>query len=385
MRVTWRGGTANVEREDTGPTMAVPAAPTLCSERFGSGPPRLYVGVAGGRLVGQHEDTGRMSSSLSSTLSSVFLPQGYPDSVSADYLPYQLWDTVQAFASTITGALATQAVLKGVGVGDGSASVAAASLTWMLKDGTGMIGRILFAWMKGTHLDRDAKQWRLFADLLNDIAIFIEIVAPFFPAIFTLVVCISCIFKAVVGVSGGATRAALTSHQARRDNMADVSAKDGSQETLVNLAGLCTGLLLTPLAADSTLLTYLLFFLFTSLHLYANVRAVRSVVMETVNRGRLRILLEDFLREGTVPSPPSVNSREPLLPVLWERERLILGAPLHRVVGSTYELKKATENNTKNYLLGVHKKKGEVCVSLREGDREASMCYKLRSMRNYCS
>lgn len=184
-----------------------------------------------------------------------------------------------------------------------------------------------------THLDCDAKQWRLFADLLNDIAIFIEIVAPFFPAIFTLVVCISCIFKAVVGVSGGATRAALTSHQARRDNMADVSAKDGSQETLVNLAGLCTGLLLTPLAANSTLLTYLLFFLFTSLHLYANVRAVRSVVMETVNRGRLRILLEDFLREGTVPSPPSVNAREPLLPVLWEREKLILGAPLHRVVG----------------------------------------------------
>ncbi|XP_032872650.1 RUS family member 1 [Amblyraja radiata] len=89
--------------------------------------------------------------------------------------------------------------------------------------------------------------------------------------------------------------------------------------------------------------------------------------METVNRGRLRILLEDFLREGAVPSPPSVNAREPLLPVLWERERLILGAPLHRVVGSTYELKKATENNTKNYLLGIHKKKGEVCVSLREG------------------
>jgi len=33
----------------------------------------------------------------------------------------------------------------------------------------------------------------------------------------------------VVGVAGGATRAALTQHQARRNNMADVSAKDGSQ------------------------------------------------------------------------------------------------------------------------------------------------------------
>ena len=38
-----------------------------------------------------------------------------------------------------------------------------------------------------------------------------------------------CVWKAVVGVAGGATRAALTQHQARRNNMADVSAKDGSQ------------------------------------------------------------------------------------------------------------------------------------------------------------
>jgi len=38
--------------------------------------------------------------------------------------------------------------------------------------------------------------------------------------------------QAVVGVAGGATRAALTQHQARRNNMADVSAKDGSQVRL---------------------------------------------------------------------------------------------------------------------------------------------------------
>ena len=45
--------------------------------------------------------------------------------------------------------LATQAVLKGYGVGDETATVTAASITWMLKDGAGMIGRILFAWWKG--------------------------------------------------------------------------------------------------------------------------------------------------------------------------------------------------------------------------------------------
>lgn len=49
-----------------------------------------------------------------------------------------------------------------------------------------------------------------------------------------------CLLQSLVGVAGGATRAALTVHQARRDNMADISAKDGSQvlyfhETIVNI------------------------------------------------------------------------------------------------------------------------------------------------------
>lgn len=35
----------------------------------------------------------------------LFLPQGYPDSVSEDYIRYQLWDTIQAFCSTINGNL----------------------------------------------------------------------------------------------------------------------------------------------------------------------------------------------------------------------------------------------------------------------------------------
>lgn len=39
----------------------------------------------------------------------------------------------------------------------------------------------------------------------------------------------ACLLQSIVGVAGGATRAALTVHQARRDNMADISAKDGSQ------------------------------------------------------------------------------------------------------------------------------------------------------------
>ncbi len=49
-----------------------------------------------------------LKSRLLTFLKNAFLPEGYPESVSDDYLTYQIWDTVQAFASSISGSLATQ-------------------------------------------------------------------------------------------------------------------------------------------------------------------------------------------------------------------------------------------------------------------------------------
>jgi hypothetical protein len=43
------------------------------------------------------------------------------------------------------------------------------------------------------------------------------------------------------GVSAGATKASLTAHFALDSNMADVQAKEGSQETAVTLLGLLAG------------------------------------------------------------------------------------------------------------------------------------------------
>lgn len=339
----------------------------LCTESYGSRNAQRYWSLPNGRLnciPDRKEDWKRHS--LSDIFMSVFLPQGYPDSVSPDYLAYQIWDTVQAFASSITGTLATQAVLKGVGVGDETSTVTAATITWILKDGTGMLGRILFAWSKGSKLDCDAKQWRLFADVLNDTAILMEIMAPAFPACFTLIVCTSGFFKCIVGVAGGATRAALTMHQARRDNMADVSAKDGSQETLVNLAGLLFSLLLIPLVADNLRLTYTLYCFFTVLHLYANYRAVRAICMETFNRARLRLVLCHFLQSGKILEPAVANLREPLLLGFQKKLGMTLGAPLHTVVSNVADFQKALEGNSANYLIFFNRAAETVSVLLHQ-------------------
>nr|XP_019949970.1 PREDICTED: RUS1 family protein C16orf58 homolog [Paralichthys olivaceus] len=348
----------------------------LATERYGSAGSWRY-SVKDGAVERRREGSEGASrtNSIVGVFKSVFLPQGYPESVSDDYLQYQFWDTVQAFSSSLSGTLATQASLKGVGVGDQEATVAAATVTWLLRDGTGMLGRILFAWQKGSKLDSEAKKWRLFADVLNDTAMFMEILAPYFPACFISIVCIAGIFKSIVGVAGGATRAALTVHQARRDNMADISAKDGSQETLVNLAGLLISLMLIPLVTNNPILTLSLFFLFTILHLFANYKAVRSVVMETFNEARLSIVWQQYLKDKRVLSPQEANQRETVFFEFRKTVPIRLGVRLQEIVQSPEDLQMALWKKNMPYLLGV--RNGCVCVCLGP---EASVHDEIRAM-----
>lgn len=67
-----------------------------------------------------------------------------------------------------------------------------------------------------TDLDGQCKKWRLFADILNDLAMGIELLLPYFSSYSLVILCISTAMKSIVGVAGGATRAALTQHQVRR-------------------------------------------------------------------------------------------------------------------------------------------------------------------------
>lgn len=94
-------------------------------------------------------------------------------------------------------------MLKGLGVGNEHINAYSATVTWILKEGAGHIGRILFSWWKGAQLDLDSKKWRLRADFLNDLAMFIEIYAlPKYPQYSTQILCCTTLLKAIVGVAG---------------------------------------------------------------------------------------------------------------------------------------------------------------------------------------
>uniref|UniRef100_A0A1A9ZNP2 Protein root UVB sensitive/RUS domain-containing protein n=1 Tax=Glossina pallidipes TaxID=7398 RepID=A0A1A9ZNP2_GLOPL len=71
--------------------------------------------------------------------------------------------------------LCTHVVPKGLGLGNKNINTYSATVTWILKEASSHLGRILFSWWKGAYLDVESKKWRLRADFLTDCAIGIEI------------------------------------------------------------------------------------------------------------------------------------------------------------------------------------------------------------------
>ncbi|EYE99468.1 RUS1 family protein [Aspergillus ruber CBS 135680] len=235
---------------------------------------------------------------LMSFLGDVFLPAGYPHSVTDDYLPYQIFDSLQAFSSSIAGLLASRAVLQGVGVGNPTATPTAALLLHTIQDTTSRLATIAFAYRIGTALEPECKRYRFAADVFNDLGMVLNCLSPMVPAGIARVGVLSAagVLTALCGVAGGSSKATLGAHFVRggRGSLGDVNAKDSSQETIISLIGMLTGsLMINHITTPIT--TWLTLLLLLTLHLSLNYLAVRSVQMTTLNRQRANILFSTLL------------------------------------------------------------------------------------------
>ncbi|OBZ77610.1 RUS1 family [Grifola frondosa] len=189
-------------------------------------------------------------------LNNIFLPAGYPTTVSPDYLQYQIYNALQAFCSSLASLLASRAVLQGHGVGNASASATHAILLTVLQDVFSRLTTIVAGYHLGTSLYPEAKTYRLLADVFNDVAIVLDMLSPhladvafsirypfFSPAsdsyLRVVSLCLSGAFRALCGVVAGGSKAALTVHFANgTGDVGDLSAKDGSKETVLALLGM---------------------------------------------------------------------------------------------------------------------------------------------------
>ncbi|KAI3467248.1 hypothetical protein Pfo_023911 [Paulownia fortunei] len=253
---------------------------------------------------------------ISRRILDAFVPEGFPSSVTPDYVPFQIWDSLQGLSTYMRTMLSTQALLSAIGVGEKSATVIGATFQWFLRDLTGMLGGILFTFYQGANLDSNAKMWRLVADLMNDLGMLMDLVSPLFPSAFVFIVCLGSISRSFTGVASGATRAALTQHFALQNNAADISAKEGSQETVATMIGMALGMLLARITMGHSMAIWFCFLSLTIFHMYANYKAVRCLSLATLNCERSSILLFHYMETGQVLSPKQVSVMEHVLP-LW--------------------------------------------------------------------
>ena len=184
-----------------------------------------------------------------------FLPAHFPHSVCPSYTTYASYCLLGSIAGSAAMVLSTQALLIAVGVGSQTAAPMAAALNWVMKDGIGQLGGIVFAsqlgqggmdllrwktklenkWLPAAVIgvqyrprdattrilrrggnyqqgsaDTNPKRWRMVAAMALDVSTLLEICTPMMgPEYFLPCASIANIGKNVGFLAASASRAAI--------------------------------------------------------------------------------------------------------------------------------------------------------------------------------
>jgi hypothetical protein len=253
----------------------------------------------------------------------LFLPADYRTAVAPEYLRYAGWQALSAVTGTVTGTLALQALLQAVGASPAVAVGLAASANWLIKDGIGLLGGVLFAGAMGTRFDAAPRRYRLLAALLVQGACAAELCTPLAPHLFLPLAAASNVAKNVGWLAASATKAAMHRGMALRDNLGDVTAKAGTQATAAGLAGTALGIAASWLVGTDVWGLLALFLPLSAVHVWSAYAGSRAAVTRTLSIPRAEAVLAPLLLAPTatrardptklLPSPQQVARRERLL------------------------------------------------------------------------
>jgi hypothetical protein len=138
----------------------------------------------------QHRDP---VAELVSFVKSYIVPEGYPESVAPSYTPYMQWRAVQYFFGGAMSVFTTRSLLLALGVSRGTGSSAVA-VNWVIKDGAGRIGKMLFA-RHGKKFDVDLKQLRFKGAMLMQLGAALELSTMAAPKLFLPLACAANVAK----------------------------------------------------------------------------------------------------------------------------------------------------------------------------------------------
>ncbi|KAJ1887611.1 hypothetical protein LPJ66_009023, partial [Kickxella alabastrina] len=117
------------------------------------------------------------------TVIQAFLPADYKTSVTPEYINYAKWQFVHNTLGSASGVLATQAMLYAMGMGAGALPLSAA-INWVIKDGFGQLGGVLYATLVGQKFDSDPKHQRFWSGVWLQSATWLEMLTPLAPHLF---------------------------------------------------------------------------------------------------------------------------------------------------------------------------------------------------------
>ncbi|KAF8925805.1 hypothetical protein BGZ47_003024 [Haplosporangium gracile] len=238
------------------------------------------------------------------TALAVFLPKGFPESVTPNYWPFAKWQFVHNVAGSVTAVISTQSLLFAMGLGAGSIPMAAA-LNWIIKDGLGQLGGVVYASFVSDKFDSEPKRFRFQATVAMQGANVLELLTPLWPGSFLVIASVSNIGKNMAWLASSATRAQMNKTFALRDNLGDITGKSGSQTTAAGLVGTGLGVVIAALMShvseDPTVLPLvpmcLTFLPFAIFNIYSNYRSSHYVTTPSLNIPRAETVFYSVMKE----------------------------------------------------------------------------------------
>lgn len=259
---------------------------------------------------------------LMSFIRSYVVPEGFPDTVASSYVPYMTWRALKHFFGGAMGVFTTKTLLSSVGVSKNRATPGAVAINWILKDGAGRIGKMLYS-RQGKKFDYDLKQLRFAGDLLMELGAGVELATSVVPHLFLPLACAANVAKNVGAVTSTSTRTPIYKAFAKGENIGDVTAKGECVGNIADLLG--TGFSIMMAKRNPSLVTT--FALLSCGYLLSSYHEVKSVVLRTLNRARLAVAIDSFLKTGRVPTLQEGNMMESIFNFPWSKERpVVLGS-----------------------------------------------------------
>mmetsp|Transcript_2506 Transcript_2506/g.7550 ORF Transcript_2506/g.7550 Transcript_2506/m.7550 type:complete len:636 (-) Transcript_2506:730-2637(-) len=264
------------------------------------------------------------------------LPRGYPESVSDDYLAYQLWAFPCHICGWMSHSLATSSLLKAVGVDPGAAGTAGATaaVKWITKDGIGALGRLLVGGKLGPVFDEDPKRWRMLSEALASGGMALELATAFAPhqAFLLLAGAGNLALAAGKGMGKPAFRIIQT-HFAAANNNGDVAAKEEVWEVGAQLLGLAGSIaILNAVQASGNPYNVLwAWAVCQGGHVGLRYMALASLRLRSLNHKRAGLLVAAHVAGRPLPGPAEVGEAEGRiiwLPPSMVSPRLEFGRPL---------------------------------------------------------